>query len=582
MKANCIKFLILILLNTLFVNYLLAQEQKEQIIKYSVDENGKLFWNRKLPVYLRIGTSPSDTGMILKSEVTKAYSNPYYFDAEGKHNFRTRWATDQQTLKMIEPAIEVIWEVYADGIAPKSKLLFKNSTSISVNNNTFFGDSLSIEIQGTDENSGIEQVYYSLNGEEYKEYTSPFNINTEGAQIIKYYAIDKVGNVEKANEKKFNIDNTPPKTYYNITGISNGDIIAISTKIYLSSEDSLSGLTKTVFRIDNGPEQIYVKGNNIPIKHLNDGDHNLYFYSIDKVGNKESENVVPFYLDLTAPIVASDILGDRYVLGEKVFFSGRTKMKLTAVDNKAGVEDIIYSVDEGEFLKYDQPFYLPNIPGIHIVKYYATDKMQNNSEGGVSKFEKYKHVVSRVYVDLTGPNLSHSFIGPTYRARDTLFIGKKTTIKFTATDLESGLQFTTYSLDKEPDEKTYSEPINITEDGYHHLVYYGYDNVKNRNRAEIFVYVDGTGPEIKFNYSIVPQGFKDNLPIYPEHVTLYLGATDQIIGAKEIYYSINNTTEKKYALSISGFKKGTINTINIRALDILGNETLIELKFYIE
>ncbi len=582
MKAKSIKLLVLILLNTLFLNYLIAQEQKEQAIKYNVDENGKLFWNRKLPVYLRIGSSPSDTGLILKSEVTKAYSNPYYFDAEGKHNFRTRWATDQQTKKMIEPAIEVIWEVYADGIAPKSNINFKNSGSFLVGNKAFFGDSLSIEITANDENSGIALVYYSLNGEDYKIYSSPFNINKEGAQIIKYYAVDKVGNVEKANEKIFNIDITPPKTFYNITGIANGNIIAISTKIYLSSEDSISGVAKTFFRIDDTPEQTYVKGNYIPINQLKDGDHNLYYYSIDKVGNKEVENIVPFYLDLTAPIVASDILGDRYVLGEKVFFSGRTKMKLTAVDNKSGVEDIIYSVDEGEFIKYDQPFYLPNVPGIHIVKYYATDKMKNNSESGAAKYEKYKHVVSRVYVDLSGPNLGYNIIGPTYRARDTLFISKKTAIKFTATDLESGLQFISYSLDKEPDEKTYSEPISINEDGYHQIVYYGYDNVKNRNRSEIFVYVDGTGPEIKFNYSIVPQGYKDNLPVYPQHVTLYLGATDQIIGAKEIFYSINNTPEKKYALSISGFNKGAINTVNIRALDLLGNETVLELKFYVE
>jgi len=582
MKLMEIVFLVLSFLNIQSIDLMFAQEQIEQTIKYHVDENGKLFWNKDLPVYLRIASSPSDTGQLLKSEVTKEYSNPYYFDAEGKHNFRTRWATDQKTKKMITPEIEVIWEVYADGIAPVSKISFENSGSFKVDNKFYFGDSLSVGIIAKDENSGIEKIYYSLNEKDFNIYTSPFIIENEGEQIIKYYSVDYVGNVEKINEKRFNVDRTPPKTYYNITGISDGEVIAISTKIYLTADDSISGITKTFYRIDDEPEKLYSAGTYIPIKHLLDGQHNLHFYSIDKVGNKESENIIPFYLDLTAPIVASDILGDRYLLGEKVFFSGRTKMKLTAVDNKAGVQDIFYSIDEGEFLRYEQPFYLPNVTGIHIVKYFATDKMDNNSEAGKSKYEKYKHVVNRVYVDLTGPILSHNIIGSTYRARDTLFISNKTLLKFTAVDSESGVQFITYSLDKEPDEKMYSEPITINEEGFHHIVYYGYDNVKNRNRAEIFVYVDGIGPEIKYNFSIVSQGLKDSLPVYPQHVTLYLGATDQIIGAKEIFYSINKTPEKRYSLSMTGFTKSSVNIVNIRALDLLGNETLLELKFYVE
>jgi hypothetical protein len=208
--------------------------------------------------------------------------------------------------------------------------------------------------------------------------------------------------------------------------------------------------------------------------------------------------------------------------------------------------------------------------------------MQNNSEAGKSKFEQYKHVVNRIYVDLTGPILSHLITGPSFKARDTLFVSDKTNIKFSATDHESGVQFITYSLNNEADERAYSEPIQIKEEGFQHVVYYGYDNVKNRNRAELFVYVDAKGPEIKYNFSIVPQGIKNDLPVYPYHVTLYLGATDQIIGAKEIYYSVNGGPEKKYALMITGFIKNAVNNVAIKALDLLGNESKLEIKFFIE
>jgi hypothetical protein len=559
-----------------------AQEQKKQEIKYYVDENGKLFWNRRLPVYIRIASSPTDTGYIMKSEVTKKYSNPYFFDAEGYHRIRTDWATDQKTGKMVIPQIEVIWEAYADGIAPVSKLHFSKSGKMAKGGKQFFGDSLTIEIKATDAISGVDQILYSINGEEYKPYTSPFTLTSEGIQKIKYYAVDKVGNVEKPKEKNFSTDLTPPKTYYTITGIEQAEIIAVSTKIYLTAEDSLSGVQNTYYKIDDDDYVTYIKGTFIPIAQLADGDHKLYFYSVDKVGNKEPESTFPFYLDKTAPIIASDILGDRYLMDDKIFFSGRTKMKLTAIDNKSGVQDVFYSINGEKFKKYDQPFYLPSIPGIHIVRYFATDKMQNSTDAGTSKYEQYKHVVSRIYVDLTGPILSYEIIGDKYRTRDTLFISNKTKIKFNSVDKESGPQYISYSINTDPDETRYTEPVQFKEPGFKHIVYYGYDNVNNRNRAEFEVYVDTVGPEIKYNFSITPKGTKDDLPVYPSQLVLFLGATDQLVGAKDIFYSLNNGPEQKFILSIGGFKKESINELKIRATDYLNNSSILELKFYVE
>jgi len=576
------KLLIAFFIPFFLASALLAQDQTKHELKYYVDDNGKLFWNKKLPVYLRISPTPSDTGLLMKSEATAQYTNPYYLDTEGKNRVRSRWATDQKTGKTIYPQMEVIWEVYADGIPPVSRIIFNNKAKYSKKGGDFFGDSLMIEIESRDATSGVEQIYYSINGEAYKIYSGSIKVDKEGAQSIKYYAVDKVGNVEKPREKKFTADITPPKTYYTITGIAEGEIIATTTKIYLNAQDSMSGLAKTYYRIDDGKDVLYREGTHIPIAKLPDGDHKLFIYSIDKVGNKEPETIFPFYLDKTAPIIAADILGDRYLMGEKIFFSGRTKMKLTAVDNKAGVEDIYYSVNGKKFDNYDQPFYLPNVPGIHIVKYFATDKMKNNSEGETSRFEKYKHVVSRIYVDLTGPILSHELVGPTYKSRDTLFISPLTQVKFKGIDGESGLQYISYSVNNESDEIKYGGNLNLKEEGFKHIVYYGYDNVNNRNRSELFAYVDATGPEIIHTFSIAAQGTKDGLPVYPPHVSLFLGAIDQLIGAKDLYYTINEGIEKRYSYYITGFKKDAVNTVKLKAKDHLANETIEEIKFYVE
>jgi len=559
-----------------------AQEQIKQEKKYFVDSTGKLYWNRRLPVYIRIASSPQDTGYLMQSEVTKQYSNPYYFDNEGYHRIRTDWATDQKTLEMVQPPLEVIWEAYADGIAPESILEFNKPSKISNSKNEFYGDSLKIQIKATDAISGVGQIFYSIDGEDYKKYDSPIWLNKEGLQKIKYYAVDRVGNVENPKEKTFSTDLTPPKTYYTITGISEGEIIAVNTKITLTAEDSLSGLQSILYKIDDGSFMVYKEGTFIPIARLSDGDHKLVFYSVDKVGNKEPETVFPFYLDKTAPIIAADVLGDRYMMDDKIFFSGRTKMKLTAIDNKSGVQDIFYSINGEKFAKYEQPFYLPSVQGTHIIKYFATDKMENNSGAGTSSFEQYKHVVSRIYVDLTGPILSYEIIGEKYRTRDTVFISDKTKIKFNSVDKESGQQYISYSLNADPDETRYSEPFQLKEAGYKHIVFYGYDNVNNRNRAEFEVFVDNSGPEIKYNFNITPKGIKDQLPVYPGDVVLFLAATDQLVGAKNIFYSLNDGLELKYALSIGGFKKESINKLKIRATDYLGNDSWLEIQFYVE
>lgn len=85
-------------------------------------------------------------------------------------------------------------------------------------------------------------------------------------------------------------------------------------------------------------------------------------------------------------------------------------MKLTAVDNKSGVKEIRYSIDGKDFEVYDQPFYLPSISGAHTVRYYSIDNMANQTVGRKgSGYEEFKHNVSKVYLDLTGPSILYSY-----------------------------------------------------------------------------------------------------------------------------------------------------------------------------
>lgn len=561
-----------------------AQPKPEHDKTSYVDEQGKLYWNKELPVYLRISSTPNGEGHLLESETHKEYVNPLYFDTEGKNYIRTRWAVDKKTGKEVYPREEVLWEVYADGIAPKSNSKFNNAPKYFKNNVQYYGKNLNVTLSTSDNTSGIKQLFYSADKNSYKEYKNNIQFNQGGEFQLLYYAVDNVGNSEKIKEKEFVVDITPPVSSHVIVGISltGENIISTGTVISLSSMDTQSGVAQVYFQIDNKKKQIY-NGKKVPIAYLENGEHTLKYFSVDNVENREDTVFFNFYLDKHAPILTSDILGDRYIVNDQVYFSGRTKLKLTAVDNKAGVQEIIYSVDSDGFNTYDAPFYLPKKPGFHIVKYFATDKTENTTKKtGSHKYNKYQYSTEKIYVDLTGPTLSFDYVGDYYTTRDTVFINKDTKIRLKATDKEAGLQYISYSMDGVQEETKYSEPFTIQNSGTHTIEYFGYDNVNNRNRNEFYFVCDSDPPEPIWNFSIQAMGEKDGLNIYPFYVLLYLAATDATIGTKEIYYSVNNKTEQKYNNHISGFVKNKINIVKVRAVDKLENEKITEIKFYVQ
>jgi hypothetical protein len=80
-------------------------------------------------------------------------------------------------------------------------------------------------------------------------------------------------------------------------------------------------------------------------------------------------------------------LGDRFIVDERVYFSGRTKLKITAIDNKVGIKKVMYSVNEEAFSAYAEPFYLPARQGTHTIKYHAIDSLDNRT----SDFEKLQY-----------------------------------------------------------------------------------------------------------------------------------------------------------------------------------------------
>ncbi|MEQ9423628.1 MAG: hypothetical protein RJQ09_04365 [Cyclobacteriaceae bacterium] len=550
--------------------------------KHFIDSEGKLFWNKDMPVYLMASSSPDDKGVLLKSENQSRYTNPLFLDTEGVNYIRTNWAVDQETKQQVQPKVEVTWEIYADGAAPNCALAFKDAPRHSAGGINYYGQNLKLELTAIDRYSGVNKILTSgAKQGAFSDYSKPLDYKTEGEFDFRYYAVDNVGNAADPKTSSFVVDLTPPESFHNVNGITEDQIIATSSTIYLSVNDALSGNKVTYVKFDDEEFREY-NGRGITFDYLEDGTHILSYYSIDNVDNEESVKTFEFYYDKTAPIMAADVLGDRFIVDDKVYFSGRTKLKLTAVDNKSGVKEILYSIDEADYETYTEPFYLPSVAGNHSVRYYSLDELENQyqSATGNAGFEEFKHNVSKVYVDLTGPLLSHNITGPSYLFRDTIFVNSKTKIQLRANDGESGLQKITYSIDGEIEETDYQSPFSVTGSGLHRIEYFGYDNVNNRNIGNFSLISDDTAPDIFIHYSINPIGQKEGLDVYPSNVNLFLSATDLKTGADKIFYTINGGSERLSDGRVENLAANKKFEFNIRALDKLGNESSKTITFF--
>ncbi len=552
MKSNQ---LIITCLLILFSLPSVFSQQPEYKKKKFVDSLGKYYQQSSLPLYFYVSTSIDEkpTPLLAATKV-----RPIYLEGHGVHSIKHH---------NVKTNTVETFDVYADGIAPVTKAVFSGAPTYATPSMRYYGDGLSVSLFFSDEMSGVEATYISRNGETPKQYVKVL-VTEEGKQTYSYYSVDNVGNVEKTKTETFTLDVSAPKTFHNIVGISDQKVISTGSSIYFATEDSLSGVAVTNYHFDGEKPKLYL-GGNIPFQYLSDGSHTLFYNSVDFVKNAEVEKSVTFYLDKTAPIMSADVLGDKFLVADKIYFSARTKLKLTAVDNKSGIKNVFYSINKGVFLKYSDPFYLPNRSGLHSVDYYAEDNTKNTSK------DNFQHSVGVIYVDLTGPSLSHRFEGATFLKDDSLYISPLTKLLLIGSDPESGLQYISYKSESDKDEVKYSTPVSISSAGKHRIDFFGYDRVNNRNAKTVSFTVDDQGPSITTQFSVAPIGENK----YPSYVAIFLAGTDQLVGTKKISYLLNEGKETEYVGAIKGFQKETHYVLKIIALDLLGNQTVKEIVF---
>jgi len=182
---------------------------------------------------------------------------------------------------------------------------------------SWYVSDVTIILNTTDDISGVKYINYKIDNNSWIKINKSkltLNITEEGYHSITYYSIDQAGNKEENKTIKLKIDKKPPVT------IALRMIKKLDTKtstpypypwpplpqfIILYAKDSASGIAVTKYKINYGTWQKY----NEPIEITKFGRYTLYYYSIDKAGNKEKikqttivirppKDPYPYYIDM--------------------------------------------------------------------------------------------------------------------------------------------------------------------------------------------------------------------------------------------------------------------------------------------
>lgn len=236
----------------------------------------------------------------------------------------------------------------------------------------------SFSVEAEDFGCGVKDIEVSVDGKDFEAYEDPIRFENEGVHTIEYKACDYVGNVTPRKPYKVTIDKTPPGTECKIVPkpIKAGKDLCVlpDCKVYLYAEDNLSGIWRTLYKVDGGSYVEYDGQINLP----DPGSHIIAFKSQDNVGTWEIEKSFRLIVDGKKPESKIEPSGPLFESENGRWAPPTHKYYLSATDDVIGVEEIRYSINGAEFSVYTNPIELE--PGTHKILYYAVDRAHNKEE----------------------------------------------------------------------------------------------------------------------------------------------------------------------------------------------------------
>jgi hypothetical protein len=160
---------------------------------------------------------------------------------------------------------------------------------------TFKADSTSwmrtggFTLTAVDGGSGVAATYYTVNDGPQTTYAGKVGVVLLGESTIRYWSVDKAGNVEGPKSGTVFMDKTPPVT----TASTSLTFDGVAT-IDLAATDTQSGVESTFYQVLDGTRALRRIGTRVV--YDTPGTYTLHFNSVDGVGNIEPTQRLVFTL----------------------------------------------------------------------------------------------------------------------------------------------------------------------------------------------------------------------------------------------------------------------------------------------
>ncbi|MCX6031067.1 MAG: hypothetical protein NT169_17440 [Chloroflexi bacterium] len=339
--------------------------------------------------------------------------------------------------------------------------------------------------------------YYRLDGGAWQT-GSHIAVTANGVHQVDYYGQDAAGNSTATQTLRVKLDATPPATAYLIEGTQgqNGWFTSPLT-VRLVPTDSGSGVATTVYRINDGPWQTGVL-----FQLTTDGAYTLVFYSVDVAGNVETTFPVQVKLDTAAPTAAIAIQTTPANWSQV----NRFNIQWANPTDLSGIAGVYYRLDteptapdDGIFSPLTNRLDNLTVPdeGIHRLYLWLRDNAGNADH-------RNRAIAPLLRYDATPPTTAAQAQGV---AGTEGWYRSVVTVTLDATDAQSGVVSTRYSLDAGP--WTVGASIAITIPEKHVLEYSSEDvagNVEPMHRLTIRI--DTDPPAAPINLTAGPTGWQ--------------------------------------------------------------------------
>lgn len=263
------------------------EEPKEESKNSNIYDDGKnVFATSATKFALESSDNLSTTKFVeykIDDSPFQKYKEPIKIEEEGQHRIVYR-SVDQAG--NIEP--EKVYLVIIDNTPPEINLSTKEA--LVEDNGFLYGPAkVTVEITASDTYSGVKKIEYAIGEGDFQDYTAAITLDKSGDQLIRYRAVDNLGNATAEKRFQIKIDGEAP-----VVQISTAKpLVSVGDKKYarrdnvftVTAKDSSSGIDRIEVKVDGDSE---FKPYTNPLVFNVEGSHSIEARAVDKVGNISS------------------------------------------------------------------------------------------------------------------------------------------------------------------------------------------------------------------------------------------------------------------------------------------------------